>query len=253
MCECTESIKGIDFDSLFSLKHAKSLAKIKYFALFSSLICIFQIFFVPLQPKSLCAHTYTTHIYVNAPKTPTVRNTNAMPNMQLQKLPIGEQSFSKLRRENKLYVDKTEFVYKLTQEDGAYFFLSRPRRFGKSLFLNTLEAYFLGKRELFDGLYLGEVETEWAVYPVFHFDFNTQTYKSDEDVNVILNDYLTKLETIYGSASTELTPALRIKGLVQRAYEKTGRGVVILVDEYDKPLLQAISKPELQEIGRAHV
>ena len=165
----------------------------------------------------------------------------------LRKLPIGEQSFEKLWRENKLYVDKSEYVYKLTQDDGAYFFLSRPRRFGKSLFLNTLEAYFLGKCELFEGLYLGKVEKEWAVHPVFHFDFNTQTYKSEGDIDVILNDYLTKLEAIYGSAASEVTPALRLKGLVQRAYEKTGRGVVILVDEYDKPLLQAIGKPELQE------
>ena len=165
---------------------------------------------------------------------------------ELLKLPIGEQSFAKLRREDRLYVDKTEFVYRMAQ-DGTHYFLSRPRRFGKSLLLSTIEAYFLGQKELFEGLYIGEVEKEWCVYPVFHFDFNTQTYESEEDLHIILNDYLTKLEAKYGARETEVTPALRFQGLVQRAYEKTGKGVVILVDEYDKPLLQAINKPELQD------
>ena len=204
-----------------------------------------------MQPKSLCAYIYATHIYVNAPKTLTVRNANAMPNMQLQKLPIGEQSFSKLRRERKLYVDKTEFVYKLTQEDGAYFFLSRPRRFGKSLFLNTLEAYFLGKRELFDGLYIGEVEKDWFMHPVLHLDFSAESYNSEDALYEKLNTFLSKQEAIYGADASEKGLGSRFEGLIQRAYEQTGQGVVILVDEYDKPLLETMGNTELQEKYRS--
>ena len=166
---------------------------------------------------------------------------------KLRKLPIGEQSFSKLRRENKLYVDKTEYVYKLTQDDGAYFFLSRPRRFGKSLFLSTVEAYFLGKRELFDGLYLGDIEKEWAEYPVMHLDFNPQNYTNEEDLYQILDDFLREQEQKYGAPEHKTSVALRFKHVVRRASEQTGRGVVILVDEYDKPLLQAIDNADLQE------
>ena len=171
--------------------------------------------------------------------------------MQLQKLPIGEQSFSKLRRERKLYVDKTEFVYKLTQEDGAYFFLSRPRRFGKSLFLNTLEAYFLGKRELFDGLYIGEVEKDWFVHPVLHLDFSAESYNSEDALYEKINTFLSKQEAIYGADASETGLGSRFEGLIQRAYEKTGQGVVILVDEYDKPLLETIGNTERQEKYRS--
>lgn len=164
-------------------------------------------------------------------------------------LPIGEQSFEKLRRENRLYVDKTEYIYRMAKK-GTYYFLSRPRRFGKSLLLSTMEAYFLGQRELFDGLYIGEVEREWNVYPVMHLDFSAQSYTAEEKLYNMINNFLRKQEQIYGSDPGEVDLGLRLEGVIQRAYEKCGKGVVILVDEYDKPLLQAIGKPELQDVYR---
>ena len=167
-------------------------------------------------------------------------------NMDLLKLPIGEQSFEKLRTENRLYVDKTEYIYRMAQ-DGTHYFLSRPRRFGKSLLLSTIEAYFLGKRELFNGLYIGQVEKEWPIHPVFHLDYNAQTYDSEQKLYNVINDYLAQQETIYGTEPSEVDLSLRFMGIIRRAYEKTGKRVVILVDEYDKPLLQAIDNPVLQD------
>ena len=169
-----------------------------------------------------------------------------MPNMQLQTLPIGEQSFEKLRRENRLYVDKTEYVYRMAQ-DGTHYFLSRPRRFGKSLLLSTIEAYFLGQRELFDGLYISTQESNWGVYPVMHLDFNAQNYDSEQKLNSFLNSFLCRQEDIYGSNPNDVDLGVRFEGVIRRASEQTGKGVVILVDEYDKPLLQAINNSALQD------
>lgn len=166
--------------------------------------------------------------------------------MELQELPIGEQVFETLRREGYLYIDKTELIYSMTQK-GTYYFLSRPRRFGKSLLLSTIEAYFLGKRELFNGLYIANQEKDWPIHPVFHIDFSLQSYETETDLQAMLNDYLSNLENVYGASESESTIALRFKGLIRRAYEKTGKGVVILIDEYDKPLLEAIGDPERQE------
>ena len=166
--------------------------------------------------------------------------------MELQELPIGEQVFETLRRERYLYIDKTELIYSMTQK-GTYYFLSRPRRFGKSLLLSTIEAYFLGKRELFNGLYIGTQEHDWPIHPVFHIDFSLQSYETETDLQAMLNDYLANLETVYGASESESTITLRFKWLVRNAYEKTGQRVVILVDEYDKPLLESIGNPELQE------
>ena len=166
--------------------------------------------------------------------------------MELRKLPIGEQSFEKLRRENRLYVDKTAYIYRMAQ-DGTYYFLSRPRRFGKSLLLSTIEAYFLGKRELFDGLYIGQVEQEWAVHPILHLDLNPQSYTTEQDLENVLELFLSKQETIYGSYASEIGYPLRFAGIIQRAYEQTGQSVVVLIDEYDKPLHQTIDNVELQE------
>ena len=166
--------------------------------------------------------------------------------MELQELPIGEQVFETLRRERYLYIDKTELIYSMTQK-GTYYFLSRPRRFGKSLLLSTIEAYFLGKRELFNGLYIGTHEHDWPIHPVFHIDFSLQSYETETDLQAMLNDYLANLEKVYGASESESTITLRFKGLIRRAYEKTGKGVVILIDEYDKPLLEAIGDPERQE------
>ena len=160
--------------------------------------------------------------------------------------PIGIQDFEDLRRKGFVYVDKTRHVFELA-DTGKYYFLGRPRRFGKSLLLSTMEAYFLGKKELFKGLALETLEKEWPIHPVLHLDLNTGAYGSVADLAALLNRQLTEWERLYGSAPAETTLALRFMGIIQRAFEKTGRQVVILVDEYDKPLLMNFDKPELQD------
>lgn len=168
------------------------------------------------------------------------------------KYPIGIQDFEKLRTNGYSYVDKSRFVYKLATE-GEYYFLSRPRRFGKSLFLSTLEAYFQGKKELFEGLAIYDLETEWKKYPIFHIDLNTANFREKDSLYMVLNDYLTTWESKYGARETEATLALRFKGVIARAAEKEGCGVVILIDEYDKPILQTLRAPELQAEHRAQL
>ena len=168
------------------------------------------------------------------------------------KYPIGIQNFEDLRRNGYKYVDKTNFVYKLADE-GKYYFLSRPRRFGKSLFLSTLEAYFQGKKELFEGLAIYDLETEWKKYPIFHIDLNTANFREKDSLYNVLNDYLTGWEEKYGARESEVTLPLRFKGVIARAAEKEGRGVVILIDEYDKPILQTLRDPELQAEHRAQL
>ena len=170
----------------------------------------------------------------------------------LMKYPIGIQNFEDLRRNCYAYVDKTNFVYKLA-DDGKYYFLSRPRRFGKSLFLSTLEAYFQGKKELFEGLAIYDMEKEWKKYPIFHIDLNTANFREKDSLYIVLNDYLTAWENKYGARESEATLALRFKGVIARAAEKEGCSVVILVDEYDKPILQTLSDPELQAEHRAQL
>lgn len=168
------------------------------------------------------------------------------------KYPIGIQDFEKLRTNGYSYVDKSRFVYKLATE-GEYYFLSRPRRFGKSLFLSTLEAYFQGKKELFEGLAIYDLETDWKKYPIFHIDLNTANFREKDSLYTVLNDYLTTWESKYGARESEATLALRFKGVIARAAEKEGCGVVILIDEYDKPILQTLRDPELQAEHRAHL
>lgn len=168
------------------------------------------------------------------------------------KYPIGIQDFEKLRTNGYSYVDKSRFVYKLATE-GEYYFLSRPRRFGKSLFLSTLEAYFQGKKELFKGLAIYDLETEWKKYPIFHIDLNTANFREKDSLYTVLNDYLTTWESKYGTRDSEVTLPLRFKGVIARAAEKEGRGVVILIDEYDKPILQTLQTPELQAEHRAQL
>ena len=167
-------------------------------------------------------------------------------------MPIGVQSFKVLRNDRYLYVDKTKYITQLVTSSRVYF-LSRPRRFGKSLFLSTLAAYFLGQKELFKGLYLEKAEEEqavleskaaWQEYPVFYLDFNTGNYNCMEALQENLNIFLSRLEDIYGKEAIEETPPKRFEGLLKRAYEKTGKQVVILVDEYDKPLLQTMGVNE---------
>lgn len=168
------------------------------------------------------------------------------------KYPIGIQDFEKLRTNGYSYVDKSRFVYKLATE-GEYYFLSRPRRFGKSLFLSTLEAYFQGKKELFEGLAIYDLETDWKKYPIFHIDLNTANFREKDSLYTVLNDYLTTWECKYGTRESEATLALRFKGVIARAAEKEGCGVVILIDEYDKPILQTLRDPELQAEHRAQL
>ena len=157
----------------------------------------------------------------------------------LRKLPIGIQTFEKLRRGDYLYVDKTDFVWKIASTSTPYF-LSRPRRFGKSLLLSTFEAYFEGTRELFEGLAIAGLETEWKQYPVLHLDLNAEKYDSTRALTEILSRQLTQWELKYGKGVDEETLAGRFSGVIRRASEQAGCGVVVLVDEYDKPLLQAL-------------
>ena len=153
-----------------------------------------------------------------------------------RKLPVGVQDFEKLRKNDCLYVDKTEYIYQLTRECWQYF-LARPRRFGKSLLVSTLKAYFLGKKELFEGLAIADLEKDWIEYPVFHLDMNVESYLNLDSLYSALNTNLRVLEEKWGKNDDEETPAARFVGLIRRAYEQTGSKVVVLVDEYDKPLL----------------
>lgn len=166
--------------------------------------------------------------------------------MALQNLPIGIQNFEKIREGNYLYVDKTAWVYKLVST-GSYYFLSRPRRFGKSLLLSTLHSYFDGRRDLFEGLAIAGLEQKWDKHPVLHLDLNTQKYESLESLENILDNALSQWEALYGSRESERSLSLRFLGILQRAYEKTGKRVAILIDEYDKPMLQTIGNESLQE------
>ena len=167
----------------------------------------------------------------------------------LRKLPIRIQSFEFLRSEGYLYVDKTELVYRLVTK-GKPYFLSRPRRFGKSLLLSTLEAYFKGKKELFEGLAIEKLEQNWFEYPVLHLSLNAEKYDSRERLERMLELQLESWEEMYGVDKGTMTYSGRFITIIRRAYEQTGRRVVVLVDEYDKPMLQAIGNEELQKYFR---
>ena len=159
--------------------------------------------------------------------------------------PIGIQNFEKIRKDGYLYIDKTALVYQLVTT-GQYYFLSRPRRFGKSLLLSTLEAYFQGKKELFERLAMEKLEKDWKEYPILHFDLNISQYDSPDSLYKILNDILSRYEDEYGTRPSEVTLPLRFAGIIDRAYRKTGQRAVILIDEYDKPLLQNLHDKEMQ-------
>ena len=165
------------------------------------------------------------------------------------KYPIGIQNFEKIRCEGFAYVDKTALMYKMVSE-GAYYFLSRPRRFGKSLMISTLEAFFSGKKELFDGLYASTVDWEWEDYPILHLDLNSREYKDESSLAAELNRHLEGWEKKYGDEFKDRELEERFIHVIEKAYEQTGKRVVILVDEYDKPLLQAIGNDALQTAYR---
>lgn len=162
------------------------------------------------------------------------------------KYPIGMQTFSEIIRRGYAYVDKTDLVYKIVQ-DGTYYVLTRPRRFGKSLLLSTLEAYFSGEKDLFGGLAISTLEDKWEEYPILHLDFNAEKYDSVEALEDKLNLALSLWEDSCGSNPAERSLSTRFEGVLRRTCEQTGRQVVILVDEYDKPLLQAIGSESLQD------
>lgn len=166
--------------------------------------------------------------------------------MNTRRYPIGIQNFEELRNRNCVYVDKTQLVYNLANTDKVYFF-SRPRRFGKSLLVSTLEAYFQGKKELFQGLAMERLEKDWTVYPVLHVDFSLTKYTELSDLTGQLNLFLSRWEQIYGKNNEEETSAERLQGIVLRAYEQTGKQVVVLIDEYDAALLDSNSDTELQQ------
>ena len=159
--------------------------------------------------------------------------------------PIGIQNFEKIRKDGYFYIDKTALVYQLVKT-GSYYFLSRPRRFGKSLLISTLEAYFQGKKELFTGLAMEKLEKDWIEYPILHLDLNIEKYDTPESLNNILEKSLAKWEGLYGVNPSERSLSLRFAGIIERACEQTGQRVAILIDEYDKPLLQAIGNEALQ-------
>ena len=161
------------------------------------------------------------------------------------KYPIGIQTFANIINEGYLYIDKTALVHKLAN-DSKYYFLSRPRRFGKSLLVTTLEAYFQGRKELFEGLAISELEKDWNQYPVLHIDLNAADYRDVNALQSLIHYHLLRFEKTYGPGNENQSLSERFMDVIRRAYELTGQQVVILVDEYDKPLLQAIGNEELQ-------
>ena len=167
-----------------------------------------------------------------------------------RKLPIGIQTFEDIRNDGYLYVDKTALMWTIANI-GKPFFLSRPRRFGKGLLISTFEVYFKGRRELFTGLAVEELEKKWEEHPVLHLDLNARKYTTPADLDAILNQHLERWEAVYGEEKRDRASEERFAYVIRRASEQTGKGVVVLVDEYDKPLLQAIQNEPLLESYRS--
>lgn len=163
--------------------------------------------------------------------------------------PVGVQNFEKIRKEGYVYVDKTALIHRLVKQ-GTYYFLSRPRRFGKSLLISTLEAYFSGKKHLFEGLAIEDLETEWNEYPILHFDLNAKKFDAVEDLYELVGRQLERYELQYETVAVDQSLDGRFYNLVMSIADKTHKRVVILVDEYDKPLLQTIGNSELQNTYR---
>ena len=154
--------------------------------------------------------------------------------------PVGIQTFSNIREGNYFYVDKTKYIVDFREKKMKYVFLSRPRRFGKSLFASTLQAYFEGRKELFEGLAIADYEKEWIKHPVLHFDLSGAKHMSVEQLERYLADMLEEQETRWGYKTHQVDANLRLKDLVKKAYEQTGEKVVVIIDEYDAPLLDVV-------------
>ena len=161
--------------------------------------------------------------------------------------PIGIQTFERIRKEDKFYIDKTEYIYRMAHTDGTYFFLSRPRRFGKSLLISTFQSYFEGRKDLFEGLAIEKLEKEWMEYPVLHFDMSQGKHMDIEQLNRYLLDLLEEKEARFDCVSNKPDANLRLKDLISAVYAKTGKQVVVLIDEYDAPLLDVVHEDEKLE------
>lgn len=170
--------------------------------------------------------------------------------MVLKLYPVGIQTFERIRKENKLYIDKTEYIYRMTHSGGCYFFLSRPRRFGKSLLVSTFESYFSGKKELFEGLAIEKLEQEWMEYPVLHFDMSGGKHMEKEQLEDYLSNRLEAEERKWGITHTKRGANDRLTELITTAYEISGKQVVVLIDEYDAPMLDVAHDKETLDVLR---
>ena len=162
----------------------------------------------------------------------------------LRLYPVGIQTFERIVQENKLYIDKTEYVYRMTHDSGKYYFLSRPRRFGKSLLTSTLQSYFEGKKDLFRGLAIEKLETEWTAYPVLHLDLSGGKHLEKDELERYLLYILERNEKRFGIESDSTDTNIRLDNLITTVCQKTGRQVVVLIDEYDAPLLDVVHEEE---------
>lgn len=170
--------------------------------------------------------------------------------MALKLYPVGIQTFERIRKENKLYIDKTEYIYRMTHSGGCYFFLNRPRRFGKSLLVSTFESYFSGKKELFEGLAIEKLEQEWMEYPVLHFDMSGGKHMEKEQLEDYLSNRLEAEERKWGITHTKRGANDRLTELITTAYEISGKQVVVLIDEYDAPMLDVAHDKETLDVLR---
>ena len=169
----------------------------------------------------------------------------------VNKYPVGIQTFEKIRERDYLYIGKTQYIVDFREKQMSYVFLSRPRRFGKSLFASTLQAYFEGRKELFEGLAIANYEKDWVKHPVFHFDLSGAKHMDVEQLERYLADMLEEQETIWGYKTHQVDANLRLKNLVKKAYEQTGEKAVVIIDEYDAPLLDVVHEKEnLQPLRR---
>lgn len=170
--------------------------------------------------------------------------------MAARNIRVTTSDFSNMRKDHAVYVDKTRLVYEMVHDDRA-FFLARPRRFGKSLLVSVLQAYFEGRRELFDGLAMAELEQDWIQYPVFKFDMSPTSYDTPSDLASVLNAVLRRYEEKYGiSSDRDDVPGVRLQNLIWRAFEQTGNQAVVLIDEYDAPMLDVIHAPSFEPMRK---